>query len=196
MEVPMLTGARSVRSGTLALAAVLAVAGALAAGLAFPLPAIRAATTHEVMIVDFAFDPASLTIQVGDTVRWTNMGGRDHTATSTSGPASFSSPALASGETFEFTFTAVGAYAYHCSFHPEMTGAITVEEPAAPTAVPTPVPTQLATATPGETAAAEESALPDGSLVDRSGPDLGGLLWVLLSAVVLGGVVIASVRRT
>jgi plastocyanin len=188
----MLTGTRSTRGRIAALAALLAVAAALVSLLALPAPAIRGAVTHEVTIVDFAFGPADLTIQVGDTVRWTNQGGTDHTATSTSGPASFSSPGLATGATFEFTFTVAGVYEYRCSFHPSMTGGITVEAPA----TPTPVPTQGATATPTESASAEETALPDASVPDRSGADLGGLLWALLAAVVLAGMAVAGARRT
>jgi len=180
------------RSRIAALAALLAVAGAFVSPLALPAPAIRGAVTHDVTIVDFAFDPADLTIQVGDTVRWTNSGGTDHTATSTSGPASFSSAGLATGATYEFTFTVAGVYDYQCSFHPSMTGRITVVA----AATPTPVPSQNATAAPTESASAEETTLPDGSVPDRTGPNHGDLLlWALLSAVVLGGVAIAAARR-
>jgi len=197
----MRAGTRSMHSRIPAFAALLAATCALVALLAMPLPAIRGAgTTHDVTIVDFAFGPADLTIQVGDTVRWTNSGATDHTATSTSGPASFDSGVLATGESFEFTFTVAGLYVYRCSFHHEMTGDITVEVPA----TPTPVPTQIATATPAVSASAtpavsasvEESAIPDASVPDRSGPDLGGLLWAVLSVVLLGGVAVASVRRS
>ena len=38
----------------------------------------------------------------------------------------FSSGNMADSETFTFTFTAPGTYAYHCTIHPTMVGTITV----------------------------------------------------------------------
>ena len=38
----------------------------------------------------------------------------------------FDSGTLAPYGTFQATFTAPGSYAYHCEFHPEMTGTVTV----------------------------------------------------------------------
>ena len=90
-------------------------------------PAV-AATGHAVTIQNFAFTPGSLTISVGDSVTWTNKDSTAHTATSTSGPASFNSGTLNPGAQFTFTFTTAGTYSYHCSFHPSMTATITVQQ--------------------------------------------------------------------
>ena len=80
-----------------------------------------------VNISGFAFKPNSLTIHVGDTVKWTNMDGATHTTTSDSGdPASWNSGPLVTNATFSFTFTTPGTYTYHCMIHPFMTGTITV----------------------------------------------------------------------
>lgn len=78
----------------------------------------------EVAIQNFAFEPASVTISTGDTVRWTNMESTAHTVR---GP-SFESNVLDKGGTYEFLFTKPGIYNYNCSIHPAMEGTVTVEE--------------------------------------------------------------------
>jgi plastocyanin len=91
-----------------------------------------APSPYVVMIKDFAFSPGSLTIPVGATVIWRNNDGAAHTATSTS--PGFDSGNLDNGAHFSFTFLKPGTYAYVCSYHPNMTGQITVVAPSpAPT---------------------------------------------------------------
>jgi plastocyanin len=85
-------------------------------------PAPQAATN--VSIVNFAFQPADLTVRVGDTVRWTNQGSASHTTTSDS--SQWASPALLTGQTYEVAFPSPGDYAYHCAIHASMTGTIHV----------------------------------------------------------------------
>ncbi len=80
-------------------------------------------TLAEVSIVDFTFTPANMSIAPGTTVVWTNMDDVDHTVTSDS----FSSSALEPGDSFSYTFEEEGEFSYECSFHPQMTGKITVE---------------------------------------------------------------------
>ena len=84
---------------------------------------------YDISITDnMDFDPDALTINVGDTVTWTNNDGMAHTATSTSGPVSFDSGNIASGGTWSFTFTDAGTYDYKCNYHSSMTASITVVE--------------------------------------------------------------------
>ncbi len=86
--------------------------------------------TPSVNIQGFSFDPSSnLTVHSGDTVTWTNNDGAAHTATSTSGPASFDSGTISGGGTFDFTFTTMGTYDYQCDFHTSMTATLTVVGP-------------------------------------------------------------------
>jgi len=86
--------------------------------------------TPSVSIQGFSFDPSSnLTVHSGDTVTWTNNDGAAHTATSTSGPASFDSGTILGGGTFDFTFTTMGTYDYRCDFHTSMTATLTVVGP-------------------------------------------------------------------
>lgn len=90
------------------------------------------ATEHHVRIEGFAFSPATLTIEVGDIVTWTNFDGAPHTASSTavpSGAATFDSGNLSNGGSYSFTFTTAGDYAYWCDFHANMEASITVDAP-------------------------------------------------------------------
>jgi plastocyanin len=80
----------------------------------------------EVTIQDFAFAPGDLEVSVGDTVTWTNLDSTSHTVTDDTG--AFASGSIAGEATFEFTFEAAGEFAYHCDFHPGMTGTVTVSE--------------------------------------------------------------------
>ena len=70
--------------------------------------------THNVSIGDFFFSPASLTISVGDTVRWTRTGSVTHTTTG----SEWDSGSLGSGATFSHTFTTAGTFNYFCAIHP------------------------------------------------------------------------------
>ncbi len=64
-----------------------------------------------------------VTIQLGETVRWTNNEAAPipHTATSTTVPAggdSFDSGTLNQGDTFDFTPNVTGTWVYFCEVHP------------------------------------------------------------------------------
>lgn len=87
-----------------------------------------------VAISGFAFDPPNLTINVGDTVMWTNQDGAPHT--STSDTAVWNSGTLSMGQSFSFTFNSTGTFPYFCGIHSFMTASITVV--AAPSPTPTP----------------------------------------------------------
>lgn len=76
-----------------------------------------------ITIADFAFSGVT-EVAVGSTVTITNTDSSPHTWSSDDG--AFDSGAIGPGEAFEFTFTQAGTFAYHCNFHPSMTGSITV----------------------------------------------------------------------
>ena len=76
-----------------------------------------------VSIKNFAFNPSTLTVKVGETVRWTN----DDSAPHQIAGGFANSPVLPQGATFEFTFTTAGTYDYHCAIHPSMKGTIVVQ---------------------------------------------------------------------
>src|SRR5829696_3010749 len=100
----------------------------------------------DVSVVDFAFEPGTITVPVGATVTWTNTGSRSHTVTADDG--SFDSGRLDPGEQFPHTFDQPGTFTYHCGFHPEMQGSVVVteqQEQANASEAATPVPTEPAT---------------------------------------------------
>lgn len=77
-----------------------------------------------VTILNYAFNPASITVAPGTTVVWTNRDNVAHTVTADDG--SWGSGTLAQGGMFSHTFTTAGTYAYHCAIHPGMTGSVIV----------------------------------------------------------------------
>jgi plastocyanin len=86
------------------------------------------AATHDISISGFAFMPGSLTITVGDTVKWTNNDSVTHTVTSgTPGsPSGLFNETVPMNATFSYTFTQTGNVTYYCSIHTSMTGRVDV----------------------------------------------------------------------
>ena len=78
----------------------------------------------KVMIDNFTFEPAQLTVKVGTTVTWKNRDDIPHTLVSA---GKFRSKTLDTDDSFSFTFTTAGEYKYFCSLHPHMTGTVKVE---------------------------------------------------------------------
>jgi plastocyanin/DNA/RNA endonuclease YhcR with UshA esterase domain len=96
-----------------------------------------AATNHQVQVGSNFFNPAVLSISVGDTVTWTQVSGTHNvngsTTTFASNPVSFGNGSPAGGTwTYSFVFTTAGTYAYQCDPHAAMMiGSITVTAPCA-----------------------------------------------------------------
>lgn len=82
------------------------------------------AVTHQVVIKGFAFEPANLTINAGDSVEFINEDGAPHTATADNG--SFDTGNLRRGQSATLTFAAAGTFSYFCAVHPRMKGSVTV----------------------------------------------------------------------
>lgn len=81
-------------------------------------------TTHTVTIQGFAFSPANLSINAGDTVVFVNGDAAPHTATANNG--SFDTGRLQGGQQAALTFASAGSFAYFCEIHPSMKASITV----------------------------------------------------------------------
>ena len=94
---------------------------------------LQAQTTHD-LIWERGFESpeADLTIDIGDTVRWTWTDEVPHTVESNTGSTeTFSSPVLTGlGQTYSYTFTVEGVNPYFCGIHGanNMSGVITVQE--------------------------------------------------------------------
>ncbi|MFO0753950.1 MAG: S-layer homology domain-containing protein [Thermodesulfovibrionales bacterium] len=102
-----------------------------AVGVALAYVPVHGATV-DISMSNFSFSPPSVTINVGDTVRWTNSQGT-HTTTSGTGctaDGQWNSGLLSQGQTYSVTFNSVGTYSYYCIPHCSagMTGTITVSQ--------------------------------------------------------------------
>ncbi len=83
------------------------------------------AVPNQVMIENFTFQPANLTVKAGTKVTWVNRDDVPHTATDTD--KRFNSKTLDTDDQFAFTFDQPGTYSYYCALHPKMTGQIIVK---------------------------------------------------------------------
>lgn len=81
--------------------------------------------THTVQMHNFAFEPAELTVNVGDAVEWKNADMVSHTVTAADG--SFDSGKIAPGGSWKLVAKKRGTHAYKCLPHPNMHGTITVK---------------------------------------------------------------------
>jgi plastocyanin len=85
--------------------------------------------TTKVAYRNLAINPATITVKVGTSVTWTSFdsGGVQHNVSVQSGPVTFTSPTLKTGNDYVFKFTKAGVYSYICTFHPTiMIGKVTV----------------------------------------------------------------------
>jgi len=94
-------------------------------GLAAATPDDKPASEVAVKIDNFSFSPATITVPVGTTVRWTNHDDIPHTVVSDD--KTFKSKVLDTDEQFTYTFSKPGTYSYFCSIHPRMTGKVVVQ---------------------------------------------------------------------
>jgi plastocyanin len=77
-----------------------------------------------VSIQNFAFMPDTIRITAGSTVKWTNMDGMPHTATSLT--SVFNSGSISPGSAFQFTFATAGTFTYHCTIHDAMKAGVVI----------------------------------------------------------------------
>jgi len=196
--------------------------------LATPVPAAVGGTVqmvdNEPDLTNWHFDPADLTVAVGSTVTWHNVGTQEHSVTADDG--SFDSGLTEPGSTYQRAFPKVGVYAYHCRPHPWMKATIhvvsaeavasaataaTTATTAAPTTTTAPPPATTAgtagAASPSTTAAAgatgggtgttsaSGSAAPAGGH-HRSGGHLAGTIALVLGLTLAGLAVGARLRRS
>ena len=127
------------------------------------LASTAAGANASVDIANFAFDPATVTINAGETVTWTNHDQAAHSAAFVNGGPK--TPILTTGKSASLTFTVAGTFNYVCGIHgAAMMGTIivraiatpvpTVAPTVAPTLVPTPEPITATSPSPTVTASA------------------------------------------
>lgn len=151
---------------------LLALLGALA-----PQGGVRAAD-NTVTLTNTSYQPADLTIHVGDSVTWvlpSSLTTSMHTVTSNDG-TSFNQTlscgllqCLGGSDDYSLTFLAPGRFPYHCNVVPGMTGVITVVSNTPPSPSPLPSPSASASPpaspspTPSPSAPASPTPSPSGS---------------------------------
>ncbi len=88
---------------------------------------------YTVLIENFAFAPATLTIKKGESVEFIQKDAIPHTVTTDPHPLhtqlpGFESSLLSQGQSYIYTFDKAGTWTYHCHPHPTMQGTIVVTE--------------------------------------------------------------------
>ena len=79
-----------------------------------------------VSMKNIQFNPKTVSVKVGQTVKWVNDEDVPHNVKAQSG-ASFASPTFSKGGSFEFTPKTAGTISYVCTIHaPAMAGTLTV----------------------------------------------------------------------
>lgn len=135
----LLLGVGAAMTTVLAACGTASVGGTADAGEATPAAsAVGSGGTTIRMVDGNAFDPAHLTVRVGDEVTWENASSSIHTATCDpdnplgvehtlpEGAEPFNSGNVNPGDSFSHTFDVAGEYAYSCMLHRPMTGHVTV----------------------------------------------------------------------
>lgn len=96
------------------------------AALSFGAAAIGYAAEYVVEIREQKFQPDTVRIKTGDTVRWVNQEKRTSHSVLFKGAPSLESERLFPGEAWSRRFDVSGTFPYTCGPHPEMLGVIEV----------------------------------------------------------------------
>jgi plastocyanin len=73
-----------------------------------------------------AFNPPTLNIAAGQTVRWINNDGQSHQPKPDTGAAWFTAPIASLATSGPITFATAGAIGYSCALHPTEKGTVNV----------------------------------------------------------------------
>ncbi len=122
------------------------------------MPLLAFAASSAVTIQNFTFAPSAVTVNVGDSVAWTNLDAAAHSAKF----GDRSTAVLSQGQSGTLLFTVAGTFPYICGIHgSSMQGTIVVRAaatppptppPTAPPSTPLPTPVRTAPPTPAQTA--------------------------------------------
>jgi plastocyanin len=75
-------------------------------------------------VPSWGYTPMSVTVTVGDSVTWENVGDQPHTATADDG--SWDTDVIDPGDSASIAFDTAGKYTYYCVPHPWMKGTVIV----------------------------------------------------------------------
>jgi plastocyanin len=90
-----------------------------------PMPGRVTTEATKARITDESFEPATITIPTGTTVRWVNDGKEKHTVSSSTG--AWESGDIQPGKDFTATFTQPGTFEYYCKYHKDMKATVVVK---------------------------------------------------------------------
>lgn len=112
------------RPAGLFLALVLVLVAAVAcAGEGTTTPASTAPPSgNRIVMQNFAFNPAQISVSVGETVTWENKDAVTHIVVG----SGWGSGDLGLGGTYNRKFDTAGTFSFSCGIHPFMTGSVTV----------------------------------------------------------------------
>ena len=102
------------------------VAAGATANVTFQLESLEAGNVTVVTLNAASFSPSTVTIEVGEAVRWVNGQAIAHTITPDGHTEWADQSVSASGETFQHTFNTAGSFPYLCTIHAGMTGTVNV----------------------------------------------------------------------
>ncbi len=86
--------------------------------------ATASVSANTILIKNFAFNPANITVKVGSTVRWVNQDSVPHRILFEDGA---DSTVLAASQSWSRKFDEAGVYNYACTIHPSMQGTVNVK---------------------------------------------------------------------
>jgi plastocyanin len=140
--------------------------------VAGPVLAANGSVTIKEVDERYHFVPATVYVNVGESVTWTNDSDAAHTVDSDTA-GELDSGNIAEGATFDHTFSATGTIAYHCDIHDYMKGSVVV---------------LAAGVTPPPTNTASSSAV-------ATGPGSLGIVLLTLAGLAAGGLALRRFRR-
>lgn len=146
-RVPRPGGRRQRRSFGYRVLAVTTASALTMLGVALTGPT-ASAESADVSMQNLQYVPNEVTIEVGDSVTWTNNGTEPHSADG----QGWQSPEIPPGGSFTRTFDSAGTYEVQCRFHPDMTMTVEVTEGGgSPTSTTTAPPPSSSTPPPSST---------------------------------------------
>jgi plastocyanin len=118
---------KAIGTGVVAALTALAVSATSFAGPSAPGPAAQKSAPVKVGMRDNFYKPAVVTVPVGGTVKWTNRGQAQHSATQIGG--GFDTGLFGTGVSRKVKFARAGTFKYVCSIHPKMKGTVRACKP-------------------------------------------------------------------
>ena len=93
--------------------------------IAAPASAVPPSKAIKVTIAGMSYQPADLTVRIGQTIEWINKDVVDHTATEKA--KALWNVSIAPGKSAKVVMKTAGTFDYFCRYHPNMIGRVVVK---------------------------------------------------------------------